>query len=123
MRGWTPALDASELAPGEGAILEIRGEAVALFREGDTFRALSAVCPHQGTLLCEFLTDERTALCPSHGWEFRIDDGQCLSHRTQRVRTFAVRVEDGLVYVKVRFMTSWILDCFSLRRGQAQRLR
>lgn len=121
-RGWTRACQISEIAPGEGAIFEIRGVPVGLYRRGDDFHAIGAVCPHQGSLMSEFLTDDGTALCPSHGWEFRITTGQCVSQRAQHLPVYPVRMMDNAVFVKVRFLVAFLDDSLG-RTASVRRLR
>lgn len=112
MLGWTRALAVDQLTPGDGAIIELRGLPVALFRAGERFHAMSARCPHAGSLISEFLTDAQTAICPSHGWEFRLHDGQCTTMRAQTIRLYPIRIVDGFVYIKVRPWISMIVDLF-----------
>jgi len=123
MRGWTRALPVGAIAPGDGVIVEMRGVPVALYRIGDHYHALDAVCPHAGTLISEFATDAGTAMCPSHGWEFNISDGQCTSHRTQMLRKYPVAIRDGFVWVKVRVAIAIIQDLFNKNSAEARRLR
>jgi nitrite reductase (NADH) small subunit len=128
MLGWTPVSPAAELAPGDGALFEARGVAIAIYRRGERFHAVGAICPHAGSLLSEFATDEGTALCPSHGWEFRLEDGGCTNERTQRVPVYPLRVVDGFLWVKVRPVRAAIADFLrgGRRRGSlspAPRLR
>ena len=64
---------ASELAPGEGAIVEYEGEKVAAYRDDEgALHTVSPVCTHMG---CEvaFNTAERTWDCPCHGSRFDAD--------------------------------------------------
>lgn len=124
MIGWTRAIAADQLAPGDGAILDVRGVPVALFRVGERFHAARAVCPHAGSLISEFLTDSQTAMCPSHGWEFRLDDGQCTTLRSQTLRIYPTRVDGGFVYIKVRPILAMITDIFrGGRPAEAGRIR
>lgn len=64
---------ADELAPGQGAVVELDGEKVAAFRDDDgALHAVSAVCTHLGCLV-SFNTAERTWDCPCHGSRFNVD--------------------------------------------------
>jgi 3-phenylpropionate/trans-cinnamate dioxygenase ferredoxin reductase subunit len=63
----------SELASGEGRILQVDGEKLAVSRdEGGALHALSPVCTHLGCLV-EFNGAERTWDCPCHGSRFDRD--------------------------------------------------
>jgi len=60
----------SEVKPGEGKIVEFKGEKVAVYHdEAGAIRACSAVCPHMGCLV-RFNNAEKTWDCPCHGSQF-----------------------------------------------------
>ena len=65
--------DVDELAPGDGAVIRVDGDAVAAFRDDDgVVRAVSAVCTHLGCLV-SFNPAERSWDCPCHGSRFTVD--------------------------------------------------
>ncbi len=69
MAGTAPA----DLAPGDAAIAEIDGDAVACFRDdGGRLHAVSATCTHLGCRV-NWNTAERSWDCPCHGSRFAID--------------------------------------------------
>lgn len=63
----------TELAKGEGAVLQVDGERVAVYRD-DTGRlhAVSALCTHFGCQVA-FNASERSWDCPCHGSRFDVD--------------------------------------------------
>lgn len=63
----------TELAPGGGAVMRIRGERCAVYRDesGQLF-AVSAVCTHLGCIVA-FNDAERSWDCPCHGSRFTPD--------------------------------------------------
>jgi nitrite reductase/ring-hydroxylating ferredoxin subunit len=116
MLGWSAALRASGLPEGSGRLVQLRGEWVALYRVGGKLHALGARCPHEGSLLSEAAVGE-VAICPSHGWTFRLEDGQGMLFRTSRVPVFATRVVDGVIWVKINFLWACLADVLAdLRR-------
>ncbi len=59
-----------ELAPGEGALVEIDGEKIAAYRDDQgTLHALSPVCTHMGCIV-QWNRAERSWDCPCHGSRF-----------------------------------------------------
>jgi Rieske Fe-S protein len=63
----------SELAPGEGAIVDLDGEKVAAFRdESGELHALSPICTHLRCVV-SFDQEAREWQCPCHGSRFGID--------------------------------------------------
>jgi glycine/D-amino acid oxidase-like deaminating enzyme/nitrite reductase/ring-hydroxylating ferredoxin subunit len=64
---------ASELAAGEGGIVDLDGDTVAAFRDDDgALHAVSPTCTHLGCRVA-FNTAERTWDCPCHGSRFGVD--------------------------------------------------
>ncbi|HEX8041099.1 MAG TPA: FAD-dependent oxidoreductase [Chryseosolibacter sp.] len=60
------------LIPGQGAIVNMKGKKVAVYRNEQGVRAYSAVCPHLGCIL-HWNADEKTFDCPCHGSRFTCD--------------------------------------------------
>jgi glycine/D-amino acid oxidase-like deaminating enzyme/nitrite reductase/ring-hydroxylating ferredoxin subunit len=72
-----------ELAPGQGAIAKIDGEAVAAYRTPDgELRLLSATCTHAGCVV-RWNGFERCWDCPCHGSQFSTD-GEALQGPAHR---------------------------------------
>jgi Rieske Fe-S protein len=62
-----------DLAPGQGAVVHIDGQATAAFRDDDgSMQTVSAVCTHLGCLVT-FNSAERSWDCPCHGSRFAVD--------------------------------------------------
>lgn len=72
LQGSSPR-SAAELAPGEGAVLQVDGEKLAVYRD-DTgqLHAVSALCTHLGCQVA-FNSSERSWDCPCHGSRFGTD--------------------------------------------------
>ena len=71
VRGRARSID--DLAPGEGAVLKLNGERVAVFKdEGGRVQAVSAVCTHLRCIV-GWNSADRTWDCPCHGSRFDTD--------------------------------------------------
>jgi nitrite reductase (NADH) small subunit len=73
---------------------------VALFRCGDE-RVFAIVdrCPHKGGPLSQGIVYGDRVACPLHNWSIGLADGEAVAPDVGCARTFAVRVEDGTVFV------------------------
>jgi nitrite reductase (NADH) small subunit len=112
-----PVCEPSELEPGGSRMVEHNGREIGVFNVGGEFYALRNYCPHAAAPLCvgkvggvifsdrphtyEYDADTTVIACPWHHWEFRVDDGTCLTDERARVRTYEVTVEDGMVTVLI----------------------
>ena len=111
--------DLEELEPGAMRRFDLDGIPLAVCRSavtGEVF-AIDARCPHQGALLCKgvltgiklgggrrgediYLRRGEIVECPAHRWGFDVRTGHSIGiWPPMRTPTFAVRIEDGGVYV------------------------
>jgi nitrite reductase/ring-hydroxylating ferredoxin subunit len=89
-----------EVPEGQCQIIRQNRDDIALIHRNGTLHAINDTCPHLGgSLGTGWLTDEGTVVCPLHGWEFRLADGEGVWPQGLRIDTYPVVVEDGEVYV------------------------
>lgn len=108
-----------DLKPGEKKIVFVNTIEIGLYNIGGRFYAIHSMCPHQYGPACRgpvtgmSTADESSGwefrwtrageilVCPWHGMQFDILNGQSLSDKNLRLRTFPVRVVDGEVRVQI----------------------
>ena len=101
---WVRVAPAAMIPPREGRSVVIGGVEIALFNLGEEFFATDNQCPHKGGPLCDGILAGRTVVCPLHGWKINLDDGTIARPagvECAGVRTYSVRIEDGVVAVLV----------------------
>jgi nitrite reductase/ring-hydroxylating ferredoxin subunit len=98
--GWQGVGPASDFAENAVRTIEVAGRRLAVGRHGATFFAVDDRCPHAGGSLGEGLIDDDCVICPVHGFAFHCHSGASDDHPAT-VETFEVRVEDGMVEVRV----------------------
>ena len=104
MSGWVRVCAVSEMLPGESKVAWDDGTPILVFNYDGDFYALEDRCSHDDGPLCEgdFECDDGVAICPRHGANIDIRTGRALTlPAVSPVRTFPVRVEDGIVKVKL----------------------
>jgi nitrite reductase/ring-hydroxylating ferredoxin subunit len=100
-----------DITDGEGKGFEIEhdGKVLDIFvvRQGDRVIGYHNVCPHVTTPLNwadgSFMTlDRKYILCDTHGAEFQIEDGHCISGPCigDRLTPLTVELVDGQVVLK-----------------------
>ena len=73
---------------------------IAVFRTSDDeVFALHDKCPHKGGPLSQGIVHGRQVTCPLHGWKTRLDSGEAVAPDVGRCRDFAVKVENGQVFL------------------------
>jgi len=113
-----PSADVPE---GDGILVSLDdGREVGIFRVDGRVVAYDNSCAHQGGPVCtgdilgkylqvlapdktvlreEFSTTELHLVCPWHGWEYRLDTGECAVNPRYRLRRVPVAERDGLVFL------------------------
>ncbi len=93
---------ADEIPDGRARIVTLAGERVAVFRHGRRFSAVSNTCRHQNGPLGEGRIIDGLITCPWHGFQYRPEDGCSPPPFTDKVCTFAVRLQGDRVQVHPR---------------------
>lgn len=101
-QGWVRFSRVEEIPDGRGRTACVAGERVAVFRWSGKLAALSSVCRHQGGPLGEGRVLDGCVTCPWHGYQYLPDSGTSPPPFTEKVPTFNLRVENGVVWVDPR---------------------
>jgi nitrite reductase (NADH) small subunit/3-phenylpropionate/trans-cinnamate dioxygenase ferredoxin subunit len=91
----------ADFVSGQGKMVTVNGRHVALFRLGDDFYAIDNLCLHKAGPLCEGFIENDVVTCPWHGWSYEIKTGTLVQDPRVGVSKHDVRVEDGLVSVRL----------------------
>lgn len=76
------------------------GRELALYNVNGEFYATENSCPHQSAPLAAGTLCDHVIECGLHGWQFDVRTGECLTV-TDKIETYAVVVEDGLVRILI----------------------
>lgn len=88
--------------PQQGAPLEaftVGDSELLLVRLSAGLRCFENSCAHLGLALDHGLLDGDRLICPHHGFEYEVDEGQCLTVPELCLHKVPLRVEDGVVQV------------------------
>jgi len=90
-----------DLRPGACISVELPdGSELAVYNVNGEYYATENFCPHRGARLTEGALCGHVIECVLHGWQFDVRSGECLTV-PDRIRTYRVRVEKGLVKVEI----------------------
>ena len=104
-RTWVDVCPLEKLVPGRGVCALVGGMQVAVFRiAGEEIYAISNFDPFSGAfVLSRGIVGSRAerlkVASPIYKQSFDLETGVCLDDATIMVRTFEVRVSDGMVQV------------------------
>lgn len=94
--------EVDDISPGQGKIVEVAGQKIALFNVAGDFHAIDNGCTHRGGPLGEGRLEETTVTCPWHGARFDVTSGQVLSPPAPtQIESYPTKVEDGSVWLEI----------------------
>jgi nitrite reductase/ring-hydroxylating ferredoxin subunit len=115
MSNWIKAGAADMLSDGAMQEVQVGDQAVLLARVGGTYYATQARCPHLRAHLAKGTLDGKAVTCPAHGSTFDVTTGHNLAWveglpspikgmaqafvKPKNLKTFAVKVEEGQVWI------------------------
>lgn len=98
---WHRVGGVEEFPKGAGKECVIDGLVVAVFRAGDSWRAIDGMCAHQGGPIAQGTLDGDCITCPWHGWQYKLSDGCNLLTGNKMLETYAIEIRDDDVWVEV----------------------
>lgn len=98
--GWI-AVGPPQSIPDKGAriVTAPDGERIAVFRDGERIGALTNLCAHQNGPIGEGRIVDGCITCPWHGYQYRLEDGCAPPPFTEKLATYRVRIQRGVVEV------------------------
>ncbi len=105
---WFLACSEEDIPENGGACVKYKNEQIAIFnfkRRGEWY-ATQNLCPHRQQMVLSrgiigTQGDEPKVACPFHKKTFSLRSGKCLNSSEPSIRTYPIKVENGLVYVGV----------------------
>lgn len=107
---------------GARRVARAQGLDVAIFRnrEDEVFALLDR-CPHKGGPLSQGLVLGRSVACPLHSWTIGLCDGQATAPDEGCTPRFAVKLEDGAIYLDAHELAHHALEQQAPMAGPARR--
>lgn len=95
---WVTLCDLDDLVEDRGLYVDIDGRELAVFLHGERPFVMENTCPHAGGSLASGHVEEMNgtpcAVCPVHGWPFRLEDGEYYDMPGFEARVFPARILD-----------------------------
>jgi nitrite reductase/ring-hydroxylating ferredoxin subunit/uncharacterized membrane protein len=98
---FVPVLDERDLLPGKLTRVDAAGIPAVLYKDEGNIYAIAATCSHMGGPLDEGRCENGIVHCPWHNSGFRLIDGSVVNSPAVYAQpTFAVRVDNGKIYLR-----------------------
>ncbi len=108
VKKWVEAAPVGAFPENGGAAVLIEGQQIAVFNFTDKeyWFATQNQCPHKGEMaISRGLTGDSQGhpkvACPFHKKTFSLQDGKCLTDEGYQLKTYPVKVENGLVFIGI----------------------
>ena len=99
-QGWVRIAQVADIAEGRAKIVRLPdGDRVAVFRHEGRLSAIANACAHQNGPLGEGRILDCLVTCPWHGFQYDVTTGRSPAPFTEKIPTYALRVENGEVWV------------------------
>ena len=101
MTEWVKEANVADIPSGGRIWYEFEEDTVIVINVNGKFYCVADLCSHDGGPLEDGELDNHAIECPRHGACFDVRTGAALSMpATSPIPTYAVKVEDGVVYVE-----------------------
>ncbi|MEM6639051.1 MAG: ferric reductase-like transmembrane domain-containing protein [Pseudomonadota bacterium] len=97
---WVNAGPIRSMPDGRARMVVVAGERVAIFRNGESVTAVSAVCQHQNGPLGEGCVIDGLITCPWHGYQYEPRNGRSPPPFTETIPTFDLKTDGENVFVR-----------------------
>lgn len=97
--GFVRVVKLEELWSGEMSQHQVGGVNVVLIREGEQVAAFLDRCAHMGLPVSCGRLERGILTCAAHEWTYEAATGRGVNPSSARLRPFAVKVEQGEVWV------------------------
>jgi naphthalene 1,2-dioxygenase ferredoxin component len=99
---WTRIIELVEVPNDDVVAIQAHGKELAIYGvDGEVF-ATDNICTHGRARLCDGFLEGHEIECPLHQGRFDIRSGKAMcGPLTGDIRTYPVRIEDGVVFVEI----------------------
>jgi len=79
----------------KGMLIEIsKSPKIIVFFDGEKYFAFGGICPHAKWPLELGQVNDTTLTCGGHGWEFNIENGECITNPGRDLDNYTI-IENG----------------------------
>ncbi|MEH1970317.1 NifU family protein [Nostoc sp.] len=82
--------------------VQLAGTSLILHRQGITVRCYRNACAHLGAALEKGKVENGIITCPSHGFQYSLETGKCLTAPDVSLQSYLVKIKDDKIFVKLQ---------------------
>lgn len=100
-QGWREVTSLAEVPTGGVLAMKVEGKLILLHRQGDSVTCFHNACRHLGVPIDTGEYYQNVLTCPDHGFQYRLDTGECLTSPETPLQSYPVQVRDGQVFIQL----------------------
>jgi 3-phenylpropionate/trans-cinnamate dioxygenase ferredoxin component len=90
-----------EIPNGERKIVQVGDLSIGIFHHQGSWYALRNSCLHRGGPVCSGALNGDVLICPWHGYEYNLTNGQLLVDPTAHLAVYPIHVQDGQIHLQI----------------------
>ncbi|AVH73097.1 NifU family protein [Nostoc sp. 'Lobaria pulmonaria (5183) cyanobiont'] len=99
---WIKVATIDEVPEFSVVAVQLAGNSLILHRQGTTVKCYLNACAHLGSPLEKGKVENGIITCPSHGFQYKLETGECLTAPDVSLQSYQVRIKDDKVFVKLQ---------------------
>ncbi|MBN4002269.1 NifU family protein [Nostoc sp. LPT] len=99
---WIKVATIDEVPEFSVLAVQIAGSSLILNRQGITVKCYRNACTHLGSPLEKGKIENGILTCPSHGFQYKLETGECLTAPDVSLQSYPVKIKDDKVFVKLQ---------------------
>ena len=98
---WIKVATIDQLSEFSVLAVQIAGNSLILHHQGITVKCYRNACIHLGSSLDKGKVENSIITCPSHGFQYNLETGKCLTAPDISLQSYPVKIKDNKVFVKL----------------------
>ncbi|MBN3871437.1 NifU family protein [Nostoc sp. JL33] len=99
---WIKVAAIDQVAEFSVLAVQFAGNSLILHRQGATVKCYRNACAHLGSPLEKGKVENGIITCPSHGFQYKLETGECLTAPDVSLQSYPVKIKDDKVFVKLQ---------------------
>lgn len=99
---WMKVATLDEVPEFSVVAVQLAGTSIILHRQGTTVKCYRNACSHLGSPLEKGKIENGIITCPSHGFQYKLDTGECLTAPDISLQSYPVKMKGDKVFVKLQ---------------------
>jgi nitrite reductase/ring-hydroxylating ferredoxin subunit/Fe-S cluster biogenesis protein NfuA len=99
---WMKVATLDEVPEFSVIAVQLAGTSLILHRQGITVKCYRNACSHLGSPLEKGKIENGIITCPSHGFQYKLETGECLTAPDISLQSYPVKVKGDKVFVKLQ---------------------